>query len=63
MWLLDRLAGFLAALCDAFEVTPESILMHKKARLGGGAYHRVADHSASYYFAACRMMGTLIRRP
>ena len=55
MWLLDRTAGFLAALCSAFDVTPESVLKHKRARL--------ADNTGTYYFALCRAMGTLIRRP
>ena len=55
MWLLDRTAALLEALCSAFDVTPDSVLMHKRARL--------ADRSGAYYLALCRGMGTLIRRP
>lgn len=55
MWLLDRTAALLAALCSAFDVTPDSVQMHKRARR--------ADRSGAYYLALCRAMGTLIRRP
>lgn len=63
MWLLDRTAAILAALCSVFDVTPDSVLMHKQAQLGPGPFRRLADHSGSSYLAVCRMMGTLIRRP